>query len=300
MLARMQRFALILVLLSVTAWIWRLISASDLAAWQWLLLPVIALPHAPVLALEFVLLGRYGRPAPAQRPTPVQLVCAWWREVWTGVAVFGWRQPLAWAAMPDEVSGARAPGRRGVVLVHGFFCNRGLWNPWLHRLRQRGTAFVAVNLEPVLGSIDDYVPLIDAAVARVQQATGLPPIVVAHSMGGLATRAWMQWANDDTRVHRVITIGTPHHGTWLGRFALSANGRQMRIGSAWIESMAVLETASRRALFTCFFGHCDNIVFPASTAMLAGADNRHVPAVAHVAMAYAPVVYAELERWLDQ
>jgi hypothetical protein len=37
-------------------------------------------------------------------------------------------------------------------------------------------------------------------------------------------------------------------------------------------------------------------VFPATTATLAGADNRHLPAVAHVAMLEHPAVWAEVLR----
>jgi hypothetical protein len=53
------------------------------------------------------------------------------------------------------------------------------------------------------------------------------------------------------------------------------------------------------AQFTCFYGHCDNIVFPTLTATLSGADNRHLAATAHIHMAYRPEVIAEVLRWLD-
>ena len=42
------------------------------------------------------------------------------------------------------------------MLVHGLMCNRGVWLHWLGHLRAAGHAHVAVNLEPVLGSIDGY------------------------------------------------------------------------------------------------------------------------------------------------
>lgn len=86
----------------------------------------------------------------------------------------------------------------------------------------------------------------------------------------------------------VVTVGTPHHGTWLARFGHSRNARQMRRGSAWLTALAARETAQRRARFTCFFGHADNIVFPASTGRLADADNRHLAGVAHVRMVFRP------------
>jgi len=49
---------------------------------------------------------------------------------------------------------------------------------------------------------------------------------------------------------------------------------------------------------TCYYSHCDNIVFPASRATLEGADNRHLPGVAHVQMADHPEPRAELLRRL--
>ena len=64
--------------------------------------------------------------------------------------LFGWRQPFRHAACPDWLPAPPAGGApgRGVVLVHGFMCNRGIWNPWMRRLRARGHAHVAVTLEP--------------------------------------------------------------------------------------------------------------------------------------------------------
>ena len=44
-----------------------------------------------------------------------------------------------------------------MLLVHGFMCNRGLWSDWYASLAEQGSPVIAVNLEPMLGSIDDYV-----------------------------------------------------------------------------------------------------------------------------------------------
>ena len=77
----------------------------------------------------------------------------------------------------------------------------------------------------------------------VTEATGLPPVLVCHSMGGLA--AWPGCAPAaDARVHRVLTLGTPHAGTWLARFSHTENGCQMRMNSAWLQAL-VQEPPSR-------------------------------------------------------
>jgi triacylglycerol esterase/lipase EstA (alpha/beta hydrolase family) len=217
--------------------------------------------------------------------------------VQTAPQVFCWRQPFFSHRWPDHLPPG-VQGRRGVLLVHGFVCNRGLWNPWLQRLHAQGVPFIAVNLEPVFGSIDDYIGILEQAVRRLEQATGEAPVIVAHSMGGLAVRRWWAEHGDEARVHHVLTIGTPHRGTWLARFAVTRNARQMQQISRWLQTLAAREPATRAERFTCFYSHCDNIVFPPATATLAGADNRHIAGVPHVHMADRHEPWAELQRWL--
>lgn len=187
-------------------------------------------------------------------------------------------------------------GRRGVILVHGFLCNRGFWNPWMKVLRRRGIPFVAVNLEPPFGSITTYATFIDKAARSLEAATEAPPIIVAHSMGGLAVRTWLADCGT-TRVHRVITIGTPHRGTWLARFGRASNTIEMRPSSDWITALERREGLGDRSRFTCFYSNCDNIVFPTVNATLPGADNRHLSATAHVQMAQHPDVIGEVLKW---
>jgi pimeloyl-ACP methyl ester carboxylesterase len=269
------------------------------AGWPWwaalLAAVLVANIHATALAVEFFWLHSV-QPGPGiSRPTGRALTKAWWGEVVTGLRVFGWRQPFRSNAVRDEFHSPMK--RRGVLLLHGFVCNRGLWSPWMTELRRSGTPTVAINLEPVLGPIDRYVDSIDAAVARLESATGRAPIIVAHSMGGLAVRAWLRDRAADQRVHSIITIGTPHAGTAMARFALSPNTRQMREGNEWLRALQRSETVERRRLFTCYFSHCDNIVFPASNAMLVNALNHHVPGVAHVHLAFhRPILNDVLNR----
>lgn len=297
MLARLQQAITLGAIALALAWAWWATHAGH-ETWAVIGVLLVLCGHALVLGVEFLLLNRAHGIDPTPRATPAQLAAAWWGEVWAAPAVFCWRQPFRSHLQPDWLP-ARSKGRRGVLFIHGFVCNRGLWNPWLLRLRSADVPFVALNLEPVFGSIDDYMAQIEQAVAQLEVATGLPPVVVAHSMGGLALRRWWAERGDDSRVHHAITIGTPHHGTWLARFATTRNSRQMQQVSRWLQTLAAREPAARARQFTCFFSHCDNIVFPASTATLAGADNRHLSGVAHVHMADRPEPWAELQRWLQ-
>ena len=300
MLARLQKIITVGGLLAALLWAWVCWRAGH-PGWAAAGVALIIAGHALVLALEFALLRLAHGSDPTPRATLAQLLRAWWGEVRAAPRVFCWRQPFRSRRWPDHLPAA-AQGRRGLLLVHGFLCNRGVWNPWLQRLRAQGVPFIAVNLEPVSGSIDSYVAILERAVQQLERCTGLSPLIVAHSMGGLAVRRWLAEAGPagDARVHRVVTIGTPHRGTWLARLALSMNTREMRIDSPWQRLLGAREPAERPAKFTCFYSHCDNIVFPPATATLSGADNRHLPGVAHVDMVDHPAPWLEVQRLLSQ
>jgi triacylglycerol lipase len=273
---------------------WRLWNQSLAWAMACLLIPLGM--SGILLGIQFFALYFINRHDPVPQAKILQHLKAWWGELRASVLIFNWWQPFRHTAEHDCLLPS-TKGQVGMVLVHGYFCNRAFWTLWLRRLRSEGRVFVAVDLEPAFGSIDSYVEIIDNAVRRVQAATGLPPVLVAHSMGGLAIRAWLAWRganNQDTEalVRRVITLGTPHHGTWLGNFAHSTNGAQMRLNSTWLELLRTREAPHIAAKFVCFYANCDNIVFPVSSATLEGADNRFVGSLGHVAIALDPDVIA--------
>ncbi|TAM47795.1 MAG: alpha/beta fold hydrolase [Burkholderiaceae bacterium] len=298
MLARLQKIVTLSLLAAACAWLLAFWPRAPLLALAGCV--VIVFGYAILLALEFAVLrlAQHGDPVP--QPGWRELMRAWAGETVAAARVFCWWQPFRSRAVPDQLVPVNAGRqRRGIVLVHGFVCNRGVWTPWLRRLRASGHVFVAVNLEPVFGAIDDYAPIIEDAVQRVTQATGRAPLLVCHSMGGLATRAWLRAANGYARVHHIVTIGTPHHGTWLARSMGGANARQMRIGCDWQHQLERDLPAQQQALFTCWYSNCDNIVFPASTATLPGADNRLLRGVAHVQLALDEAVMRDTLAKLD-
>ncbi len=259
----------------------------------WMVAPAVI--TMALLAIQFVILFVVNRADPTPRASVLEHCRAWWGEVRACIRVFHWWQPFQRTALGDNLS-VRADGenQRGVVLLHGFFCNRAFWTHWIKRLQSEQRVFAAVDLEPAFGSIDAYVSAVDHAVRQVHQATGLAPTIVGHSMGGLAARAWLA-ANvvketGAIAVHRVITLGTPHHGTWLARFSRSLNGAQMQSGSGWLSDLSANEKKLHKTPFTCFFSNCDNIVFPVSSATLEGAENRLVLYRGHIDIAHDPKV----------
>lgn len=287
MLAQLQRWIIFGLFVSAIAWSVWWIQLGELGMTvSGVTLLIFA--HAFFIGFEFVLVWFFHGDDPIPRARMSQLVKAWVAETWVALRVFCWQQPFRSESEPDHVP--KALGQRGVVLIHGFVCNRGFWNRWMARLRKRNIPFVAVNLEPVFGSISDYTPILEEAVLRLERSTGLPPVLVGHSMGGLAIRTWYAKAGT-LRAHRVVTIGTPHQGTWLARFGITQNAHEMVLGNAWQRTLKGHEGTQHFRRFICFYSHCDNVVFPASTATLPGADNRHLEGRAHIHMIDHPLVF---------
>ena len=267
---------------------------------QWLLVAAVLLGlNALALGLEQAMAARVHGHDPAPPPGFLRRVRAWWREAVASARVFGWAMPFASQRWPDRLDGP-GPGGRGVLLVHGYLCNRGFWNRWYPRLQAQGIPFVGMSLEPVFGSIDDYVDQLDAALVQLQRATGQAPLVVCHSMGGLVLRAWrrarLQQGDTaeatDARLHHVLTIGTPHRGTWLARFGQQTNAVQMRCDSPWLQALASSESPAWRARFTCVWSDCDNVVFPPCCGVLEGTTSVPRPGRGHQDLLDDPAVFA--------
>lgn len=238
--------------------------------------------HLGGLALEFLLVPMVrGGSEPAPAPRATELARAFVGETVAAHRSFFGAQAFRHERWPDRPARTATP-LRGVVLVHGFVCNRGLWNGWLARLAREGNPCIAPSLAPVFGGIDAYVNELERCVRELEHATGMAPVLVGHSMGGLVLRAWWVRHGRAGRIHHAITIGTPHRGTWLARFAFSRNGRQMRAGSRWLQQLEQAEAAAPRMPLTAFYSACDNIVMPPALAVLPWADCRHLPACGHV------------------
>jgi triacylglycerol esterase/lipase EstA (alpha/beta hydrolase family) len=219
-------------------------------------------------------------------------------EFRASMLVTSWLIPRAGAATRIHADSPYVP----VLLLHGYGCNSGYWAHLIPLLDAARISHASVDLEPVAGDIDGYVPLVERKVEALCAATGSAKVaIVAHSMGGLVARAWMR-AHGTQALARLITLGTPHHGTALARFGLGENAAQMRPGSAWLRQLAASEDAdgkgAARALVTSLYTHHDNIVSPQESSRLEGARNLEFGGVGHVALGSNPRVLAAVMQEL--
>jgi predicted alpha/beta hydrolase family esterase len=188
-----------------------------------------------------------------------------------------------------------------VLLLHGYGCNSGYWAHLTPLLDAARISHAAIDMEPLLAGIDDFVPQVAQAVEDLCRRSGAPQVIlVGHSMGGLVARAYLR-AHGAARIAHVFTLGTPHHGTALADAAPGINAVQMRrwdqeaaLDNAWLRELASSEESASRALITSIYTHHDNIVSPQTSSYLQGARNLELGGVGHVAMASNPRVLTRL------
>ena len=252
------------------------------------------LVHALILCSGFFLADRAQRQADLAAavalPWPRYLLCMW-QELLVSWWHFLWVQP--WRSQAALYGTQRNnDGPAPVLLLHGYFCTQALWRGLSKQLDAQGHAVAALDMVPALASIDHYADAIETAVQALRQRTGAARVaLVCHSMGGLAARAYLRRYGDAAIAH-VITLATPHQGTFSGPYGLGENARQMGLHSPWLTALAASENPALYQKFTVIFSHQDNVVAPRSMQSLPGARMIGLSGYGHMRLVYAPKVQA--------
>lgn len=244
--------------------------------------------RAAITANNFLMTARFASATPASFRLGMAARARLFGEEFIATLLqSSWFMPTSAPSERIYDDGAKLP----VLMLHGYGSNSGYWAHLTPLLDAAHISHAALDLEPVLGAIDDYVPMVARACASLCSKANAPKVViVAHSMGGLVARAYLRSQGDACIAH-IFTLGTPHHGTSMASFALGRNGAQMRRAAgaeappnAWLQQLAASEGAGARALITSLYTHHDNIVAPQTSSCLPGARNIAFGGVGHVAM----------------
>ena len=265
------------------------------ALWRWAGWPLAAavlaacgtvvLVRALIFSNNFVLSASSASATPGEfRPPLAGWLRLWCEEFCASMLQTSWYGPRGMARQQVYEEGDVA-----VLLLHGYGCNSGYWTALARRLDEARISHATLDLEPLTGDIDAYAGQVEAAVDALCAASGAGQVaIVAHSMGGLVARAWLRKMGA-ARLARLITLGSPHHGTCLANFGVGANARQMRRtrggqASEWLCDLDAAETPAVRALITSIYTHQDNIVSPQTSSCLAGARQIAFGGIGHVAL----------------
>jgi triacylglycerol esterase/lipase EstA (alpha/beta hydrolase family) len=183
-----------------------------------------------------------------------------------------------------------ARGRRNpVILLHGFAMNRTSW-VWLgSRLAARGlgplygTSYFSPQSVPV--SARHLGNFVERVLAR-EDATQVD--IVAHSLGGVVARYYIERMGGDRRVGRLVTIASPHQGTLLGRLGMMTSTRQIHHQSPFLTDLG---TPKPGVAYTSVWSRSDAIVIPAESASIAPAgEDRVFDGLGHLSLLMSPRV----------
>ena len=171
-----------------------------------------------------------------------------------------------------------------VLLLHGVLCNAGVWARMRHALARRGIeGLYSLSYGPPLGSIEDFADQLAVKIDAVLAQTGGGSVMlIAHSMGGLVARAYLR-RYGPAKVARVLTIGTPHHGSVHAWLMLGTSLGQLRPGNAWLAALN-RERLDPSLRFASLWSWHDSMVAPQTSAELPGAVDMPVIGVGHNAL----------------
>jgi pimeloyl-ACP methyl ester carboxylesterase len=249
-----------------------------------------------LVAASFAWAYRHHGPRPANLVLhPAQRWRLFRRECLAFAGLFAFLQPLERRLMRQAQPNLPRQPALLVLLIPGIYCNAAVWWSLRRRLVASGlTDVLTINLEPVLASIDELAAQLHRRIEDVGRSTGARRIVlVAHSMGGLTARACLARMSDDERIAKLITVGSPHHGSDLARFAIGPGARDLWPGNAWLARLNDAAQQTRVPIVSLFSWH-DNLVAPASSAILTGAHNIAFSGIGHLSLLFDATVASRI------
>jgi triacylglycerol lipase len=182
------------------------------------------------------------------------------------------------AAVTCPSGGFTHPAHEPVLLVHGTFATpKENWGGnYALVLPQLGYDVCTVTLpNRALGDIQVAAEYVVYAVKYMYGASGLKVNILGHSQGPLEPRwAIKWWPSLQSEVDHLVMMAAPNHGTVVADASIgAAAGYQMKPGSKFLDALNAGDETPGPVSYTSLYSATDELVQPASTAVLNGADN---------------------------
>lgn len=189
-----------------------------------------------------------------------------------------------------------------ILLIHGFFCNSAFWLPMRFYLYCRGVRNIySITLSPPMGDIQDFSASLAVKVEAILQETGAEKlIIVAHSMGGLVARHYIQECSSKHSVAKLICLGTPHHGSEITRgfaakmlkFVPCICLQQMNPASPFLQCLTDRKALEDGVPIVNIFSYDDEVIVPQESSILSSNYARSIPCngIGHMSMPFSPLI----------
>lgn len=263
-------------------WAWREVAAGASALWFVAGIPIAAFAIPTLLtAWWFTLAWIYRAPRPAAAQINASRIPGLFLHEMLAIAWSVPRMILYRVLLRDP---RPAPATAPVLLLHGVLCNAGVWLPIVRHLAACGIGPVyTLSYGPPLASIDRFADQASDRIDAILAATGAKQvIIVGHSMGGLVARACARRHRSE-RIRRIITLGTPHHGSVLAYLFFGVSLTQLRPRSEWLTALGDRRLPSDPPITSIWSWH-DSMVAPQTSSVLDGARNEALVGIGHNAL----------------
>ena len=166
-----------------------------------------------------------------------------------------------------------------VLLVPGYGGATGALEVLAGKLRAAGRSAAVVGLPgDGTGDLREAARALDVAVSA-ELANGAASVdVIGYSAGGVTARYWAKELGGAAKARRVITLGSPHHGSKVARVALRFAGgscpvacRQLVPGSDLLDALNAGDETPDGPQWLALWTAQDGTVTPPDTARLDGA-----------------------------
>jgi triacylglycerol lipase len=199
-----------------------------------------------------------------------------------------------------------------VLLVPGYGGNVRSLEPLAAALRSAGRTAVIVN--PVgdgTGDLRTQAEHLGEVADRVREDAGAASVdVIGYSAGGVVARLWVRDGDGAGTVRRVLTLGSPQHGTSQAALGAEFAGgcpvacEQLIPDSDLLRRLNAGDETPPGPLWATIRSTTDQVVTPVDSAALSGALNIVIQdvcpgsTVAHGDLSLHPVVLAALDSVL--
>ena len=194
---------------------------------------------------------------------------------------------LGYIDRDDRTNENKSDALPPVLFVHGWTENRRFWKWMIHHLsgdpRRR---LYTINLSPIDAPVSVYREQIAARIDSILSKSRHEKLtLVGHSLGGIVSRAYIKSYGGE-KVERLITLGSPHHGTVLAYGALGAVPRQVEPNSEFLTSLSDGEDLSGIDLH-CIISVHDNLVIPFTNGFMPQAENHQISRAGHTSSIFS-------------
>ncbi|MBW3601447.1 MAG: alpha/beta fold hydrolase [Actinobacteria bacterium] len=204
----------------------------------------------------------------------------------------------------DERPGA-ATARMPVILVHGYVMNRGAFLVMSRVLARAGFRHVRSFDYPQLSrGVPQVAAMLRSEVEAVLETSGAPRcMIVGHSMGGVVARYYIQELDGEDSVDTLVTLGTPHDGTYTAAMGVGPAALDMVYRSPLLERLRAGARPSD-VRYVAYYSDLDAWVVPAVSAKLTvpalQATNVRVRDIGHLSMLLSAEVIRSVVGYLSR